>query len=294
MNPCITAADGSGHVYASQFSEGPVKRFETSSFAAGPPSGQAGTLVDANSKALATNAVTHELYVDEGNQIVVFNEAGATVTTIPGAGAFSGSRGVAIRESNQHLFASAKTAGTISEFGYALAPYAPINNPAVIHAVQQAGVRRASDFQVTPNGHFAAFGSSLSLTGFENQGHAEIYRYEQGGGTECASCATTGAAARTDTFLSPYGLNLTDNGKVFFTTQEGLVLSDTNEKRDAYEWSGGLNVGRISTGRSLTDSTLFSASADGRDAFFFTRDQLVPSDENGGSAKRLRPRTSTR
>ena len=57
-----------------------------------------------------------------------------------------------------------------------------------------------------------------------------------------------------------YGLNLTNDGRVFFTSREGLVLSDTNEKLDAYQWNGGLEVGKISTGRSSFDSR-FSRSA---------------------------------
>ena len=36
----------------------------------------------------------------------------------------------------------------------------------------------------------------------------------------------------------------------------------------------------ISTGTSGNDSTLLSAGADGKNAFFFTRQQLVPEDQN--------------
>ena len=41
----------------------------------------------------------------------------------------------------------------------------------------------------------------------------------------------------------------------------------------------------ISTGGSPFDSSLLGASADGTDAFFFTRDTLVPQDQNGTLAK---------
>jgi hypothetical protein len=126
----------------------------------------------------------------------------------------------------------------------------------------------------------------VSLTGYENLGHPEVFRYDSAGGAiECASCGTTLAPAKTDTGLSPYGLNLTDDGRVFFTSAEGLVLSDTNQRRDAYEWEGGTAVAKISTGRSSYDSSLLSVSASGVDAFFFTRDVLVPQDENGGAVK---------
>lgn len=162
-----------------------------------------------------------------------------------------------------------------------------IDNPSVLHGAKEADTRRTSDFQVTPDGRYGIFVSLLSLTGFPNLGHYEIYRYDTnpGGKVECASCATTGSAATRDTFLSPYGLNLTDAGKAFFTSFESLVLTDTNGVKDAYEWSGGFNVGRISTGGGVTSSDLLTASADGKDAFFFTRNVLVPSDENGSAIK---------
>ena len=72
---------------------------------------------------------------------------------------------------------------------------------------------------------------------------------------------------------------------MFFTIAEALVLTDTNGVKDAYEWAGGLQVGRLSTGGGVTASELLTASADGKDAFFFTRNVLVPSDENGSAIK---------
>jgi len=158
--------------------------------------------------------------------------------------------------------------------------------PGIVDATTQPETHSYRDFQVTPDGHYAAFTTALPLAPYSNNGHLEIYRYDSDGNSyECASCAPTLAPAKNDTTLSSYGLNLADNGKVFFTSAESLVLSDTNEKLDAYQWNGGLEVGIISTGRSSFDSKLLSASADGTDAFFFTRDVLVDSDENGGAVK---------
>jgi hypothetical protein len=289
MSPCNVATDSNGHVYASAWSEGPVKQFLTSSFAAGPPPGQSGSLVDNSSKAIYGDPVTHLLYVSEGSQIAVFDEGGEKVDTISGEGAFSGSRGVAVSEfpgTQGHVYASSPSSGKIADFGIFEPPYFPIDNPALRHAVTQAGTHSYSDFQVTRNGRYAVFSSGLSLTGFENLNHSEVFRYDsQTGSIGCASCTTTLAPAKADTFLSPYGLNVTNDGRVFFTSQEGLVLSDTNEKKDPYEWSGGSSVAVISTGRSLDDSALLSVSENGKDAFFFTRDVLVPTDENGGAVK---------
>ena len=41
----------------------------------------------------------------------------------------------------------------------------------------------------------------------------------------------------------------------------------------------------ISAGTSPFDSGLLGATADGKDAYFFTRDSLVPQDKNGPTMK---------
>ena len=141
------------------------------------------------------------------------------------------------------------------------------------------------DFQVTPDGEAAVFSSELPLTGYPNRGFSEIYRYGAAGGSvDCVSCAPTGATATVPALLSSFGSNLTDDGRVFFTTGDALVLRDTNHKKDAYEWSNG-KVELISTGASLEDSGLLSVSSDGINAYFFTHDVLVPQDANGSAMK---------
>jgi DNA-binding beta-propeller fold protein YncE len=282
MSPCNVAVDSAGHAYAMKWSNGPVKEFDVSLFTAAAP-GNSGTAVDNEAAAISTDPVSNRLFVTEASGIAEFKPDGELVQKF-GSSNSGGSRGVAINGGTHHVYVS--SGGHIVEFGYAPPPVVLIDNPAVQHAVLDSGTHRMSDFQITPDGRYAAFASGRSLTGYPNNGHMEIYRYDtQGDQVECASCATTLAPAKTDTTLSPYGLNLTDEGKVFFTSREGLVLSDTNEKLDAYQWNGGLEIGKISTGRSPYDSKLFSVSADGTDAFFFTRDVLVDTDENGGAVK---------
>jgi hypothetical protein len=162
-----------------------------------------------------------------------------------------------------------------------------IDNEAIEHAVDDSAVHSYGDFQVTPDGRYAAFASNLPLTGYPTLSHYQIYRYDTAAGEEtlsCASCAPTGAASGFDTFLTANGLNLTDDGRVFFTTQESLALRDTNELTDAYEWSSG-ETQLISVGISADNSGLVTVSADGKDAYFFTRDVLVAGDENGRAVK---------
>src|SRR5262249_56558411 len=98
------------------------------------------------------------------------------------------------------------------------------------------------------------------------------------------SAPPTQAARTTNTSLPPPGLNLSDTGRVFSTSPEPLALRDTNNQADAYEWENGA-VELISTGSSEADSGIVTASADGKNAFFFTRQTLVHQDLNGNAVK---------
>jgi hypothetical protein len=159
-------------------------------------------------------------------------------------------------------------------------------NAMIRHAVADSEVRRYGDFQTTATGGFAAFASGLPPADPENgTGHSQIYRYDfADGSVVCASCPPTGATVSSDTTLAPQGLNLSNDGRVFFSTNEQLVLRDIGRKRDVYEWENG-QIGLISTGISETDTSLLSASPDGVDAYFFTRESLAPQDKNGFTAK---------
>lgn len=100
--------------------------------------------------------------------------------------------------------------------------------------------------RVTPDGRTVIFVSTSKLTGYENAGYLEVYRYRVGsGGLDCVSCNPSGAAATAGAQLggntSPIregrGLfknavlsrNLSADGeRVFFETGEALVPGDTN------------------------------------------------------------------
>jgi hypothetical protein len=159
------------------------------------------------------------------------------------------------------------------------------DDPAVTGALAGDQAGGFGDIQVTPNGDDAVFASGLPLTGFPSLGHSEIYRYDAPGDQlACVSCPATNASPTSDTTLSAYGLNLADDGRVFFTSSEQLALRDTNKARDAYEWENG-GIELISTGGGSTGAGLLTVSSDGRDAFFFTRQVLSAQDHNGSSMK---------
>ncbi len=285
LTPCNLAVDGAGSVYASAYSNGPLKRFEASTFAAVPPS-ETGTTVNAKSTTVATDPQTGDVYVDEGNQVALFDSSGQLVTHF-GSGAISTSRGVAVDPANGHVFAASDESKIVS-FGVAPSIYKPIDNPAVVHGVSQAATRDQGDFQVTPDGAFSTFPTTQPIKStYQNAGHTEIYRYGPAGGSpqvDCVSCDPTNVSPVGDAAMASAGLSLADDGRVFFSTPDPLVSRDSDEKRDVYEWEQG-TVQLVSTGVSRFDSGLLSASANGTDVYFFTRDSLAPQDQNGPTMK---------
>jgi hypothetical protein len=170
----------------------------------------------------------------------------------------------------------------------------------------------------TPDGAVLIFASHAQLSSTANDGQSEIYRYDgQTGQTECVSCSSTGmqpqGAASLETIRSgagsnPFGMlssyapvtNVTaDGAKVFFQSEEPLVLGDSNETMDVYEWeevgAGGCRAGGpafdqmaegclflISSGHSPTPSYLYAVSPSGNDVFLRTAATLVPQDTDGG------------
>ena len=155
-----------------------------------------------------------------------------------------------------------------------------VDNPAVVDSVAEAGVWHTSDFQVTPSGDDAVFGSSLPLTSLDSGGASEVFRYDVAGDSlDCVSCNPDVQPAG-DSTLASNGLSVTTDGRVFFTTPDQEVLADSNGRRDVYEWENGAPQ-LISSGTSPFDSGLLSVSADGTDAYFFTHDTLAPQDLNG-------------
>ncbi len=176
-------------------------------------------------------------------------------------------------------------------------------DPVVLDALREAGTRHTADFQTTPSGRFAVFTSTLPLSGYQSEGHAEVYRYDAV--TEalaCASCNPTNETAASDATLASDGQSLTEDGRVFFNSTDPLVLRATNARQNVYEWEPSATgtcgpenpdyfaqtgdcLSLISSGQSPFDSSLLGASADGTDVFFFTHDSLAPQDRNGAIAK---------
>jgi hypothetical protein len=215
--------------------------------------------------------------------------------------------------------------------------------------------------RVSPGGHWFAFMSRRSLTGYDNRDAAsgvpdeEVYLYEADHARlTCASCNPTGAR--------PHGVEysesslplsagskvwdkgedwlaanipgwtrfrlsaaahqpryLSDSGRLFFNSTDGLVAKDANGVGDVYQFepegqgncasnstNGGVTyrparpfevefaglarsgeeaagcVGLISPGISSEESALLDASESGDDVFFLSTSKLSPLDVEGG------------
>jgi len=161
----------------------------------------------------------------------------------------------------------------------------------VRNALGAAEERNSSDFQVTPSGTDAVFVSGSALTGAETGGNRQVYRHHatDPAQIDCASCDPTGGESPEtggDAFLARDGLSLTDDGRVFFTTPGALVLNDSNNRLDVYEWAEGAPQ-LISSGMNQFDSGLLGVSADGVDAFFFTHEALAAAEDENRTLTRI-------
>jgi hypothetical protein len=162
----------------------------------------------------------------------------------------------------------------------------------------------------TPAGSVFVFQSHARLSGYDNHGVGEIYRFDPsepaGERVVCVSCDPTGAAPASDALFEGFRdpatnsmllhetsmiANVTDDGRhVFFQTADRLLPEDANSVEDVYEWtSDGTGscsradgcLALISSGQGETGSELYGMSADGHDVFFNTEDSLVRGDVPG-------------
>jgi hypothetical protein len=171
--------------------------------------------------------------------------------------------------------------------------------------------------QVSADGRYLAFTSEAQLTSYNNafggegecalnEGAACTEIYEYVAETEklrCASCNPSGQRPQGPAYMSlikgipgfpplpqPGNLSSEGEGRLFFVSQDVLSPYDTNGHiQDVYEWEpdGVGSCGReagcdflISSGQSANDSMFVNSTPSGKDAFFITRQQLLPGDRN--------------
>ncbi len=168
--------------------------------------------------------------------------------------------------------------------------------------------------QVSPDGEFLALMSQASLTGYDNRLSGgsfrafEVFVYAAESETlHCASCNPSGqrpvgksnlslirpgtvVAPTFPPFPQPGNLSKEGDGRLFFESQDTLSPQDVNGSiQDVYQWEpNGVGsckqangcVSLISSGRSPNDSMFVDSTPSGDDAFFITREKLLPPDKN--------------
>lgn len=172
--------------------------------------------------------------------------------------------------------------------------------------VAPSGVRGpgTDSSQTTTDGEVMIFESRAKLTGYENDGHTEIYRFD--GGTnelDCVSCNPLRTSATEDARLRQIAVahvrtdlhNLSEDGnRVFFETPEALVEQDLDGINDVYEWHASplepSPVKLISPGTSPAypvvfapkENVLLGITPTGSDVFFLSQDALTADAGIGG------------
>ena len=137
--------------------------------------------------------------------------------------------------------------------------------------------------QISPNGDYMALITRAKLTSALTGGHLEMYTFDSTSGRVlCVSCPSNGASPAHDVEGSQNGLFMTNDGRTFFSTADGLVDQDTNGLTDTYEFVDS-RPQLISSGTAArTEETGFvGVSANGVDAYFSTLDSLVEQDRIG-------------
>ena len=306
-NPTGVAVDGSGTVYVVNggglFSREGVMEVYRPSSTSPLEYGNPGKQVSGNQSLGVAVDPEGDVYADEGNRVTEFDSAGRQLGSPIGKGLFS--RSVGLGASADALIISNPASEQVAAFSSPYPPTPQTDNPLVVDSVSAPETRYTGDFQITPSGNDAVFTSTLALGGHEEEtaGHPEVYRYAAAAERlDCVSCAPSGAPSAGDAGLAPYGLSLTDEGRVFFTTSDQLAVADTDNKQDVYEWeppgagnceesslsfskNAGACIALVSTGTSAFESGLLGVESNGKDAYFFTRDSLVPQDNNGPTVK---------
>ena len=197
----------------------------------------------------------------------------------------------------------------------------------------------AERYNVSPDGRYVAFVTRARLTPYDNVGSLqvfcnrnisrprgqtnafdpgepgvacrEMYRFDAETNTlQCVSCNPEDKGPAGDVQAAMGGPFLADDGRVFFTSKDALVPSDSDGLYSVYEYVEG-RAQLISSGTGVEDhfpglddtlvfgpfydpayAGLESVSADGRDVFFSTYDSLVPTDQNGKFLKFYDARTN--
>jgi hypothetical protein len=150
--------------------------------------------------------------------------------------------------------------------------------------------------QMSATGAFLGIATRKRLTSHDNtdantgEPDSEIYLYGAAANSlGCASCNPSGERPTAPTGWEKRSpRTVSDNGQVFFDSEEALLPADTNGQEDVYQFEpGGVGncsepvgcVSLLSTGTSSRRADFIEASPSGSDVFLREYQKLVPQDK---------------
>jgi hypothetical protein len=133
----------------------------------------------------------------------------------------------------------------------------------------------------TPDGSKVYFTTSEKLTSGDTDSSSDVYERANATTTTRISAGSSGGNGNVNSFFAAASI---DGERVFFSTAESMVATDTDASRDIYERQGGattlISVGP--DGGNGAFNVLFGGiSLDGTRVFFETREALVSGDTDG-------------
>ena len=218
---CQLSADNSGRVYATGPFNGKTTRYLASEFEASAPTREGVEVkTDSSSHMTYVDPSTDELHVDTGSKVLLFDSSGARVKEY-GEGSVGSYGGIAVNggegagQAARAHHAYAVNGASIVEFGLVPDTYEPVEEPVVVHAVEDHDTHSWTDFQTSANGRYALFATKQeSLNPSYASGASRmLYRYDAStGGVDCVSCIATEARPSADAALPSRGSGIANDG----------------------------------------------------------------------------------
>lgn len=145
--------------------------------------------------------------------------------------------------------------------------------------------------RISRDGRFALFQSAGEIEGSSNDGYDALFEYDaQLGQLSCISCRPDGSPSEGGAALGavPFATtgytttrNITDDGRVFFTSVDRILPGDKTSARDVYEYDSG-KLSLLTEGRGDLNHYLADNTDDGQNVFILTRSPMLPQDKDAG------------
>ena len=145
---------------------------------------------------------------------------------------------------------------------------------------------------LSPDGAVLVFGTVVPLVPGDADESQDLYRYDARDGSLRNISAAAGRGNQEIPAEIPrpeepmprqtFNQVSADGEHVFFETIEALLPEDRNKGRDVYEWTPA-GLGLVSSGFAEEQGAAYAgASGNGLNAYFTSRDSLLPEDTDGG------------